>query len=185
MAPGRREVAARVRLRRLRGSDRVHGSKCAVGGETEPPSGLAQRLQHGPRRARDTRCRWDQRARLRARIQDERHRRRLTGSAGLRSPLLLIASQGRRNRVRRPAKCPAEFCRELVALVKRSGRPVAEGPVARVAEGASWNWEKADRERAARDPDPHPTEIKARTGTWEHGKAAPGRAVISPRWDPC
>jgi transposase-like protein len=40
----------------------------------------------------------------------------------------------------RPAKCPTEFRREVIALVKSSGRPVAE--VARsleIAEGIVWN----------------------------------------------
>ena len=47
----------------------------------------------------------------------------------------------------RPAKYPAEFRREAIALVKSSGRPVAE--VARsleIAEGTLWNWVKLDRE---------------------------------------
>ena len=55
----------------------------------------------------------------------------------------------------RPAKYPAEFRREAVALVKSSGRPVAE--VARsleIAEGTLWNWVKADREAAERRSDP-------------------------------
>lgn len=55
----------------------------------------------------------------------------------------------------RPAKYPAEFRREAVALVKSSGRPVAE--VARsleIAEGTLWNWVKADRAAAERDADP-------------------------------
>ena len=55
----------------------------------------------------------------------------------------------------RPAKYPAEFRREAVALVKSSERPVAE--VARslgIAEGTLWNWVKADREAAERAADP-------------------------------
>lgn len=55
----------------------------------------------------------------------------------------------------RPAKYPAEFRREAIALVKSSGRPVAE--VARsleIAEGTLWNWVKADREAAERRSDP-------------------------------
>lgn len=55
----------------------------------------------------------------------------------------------------RPAKYPAEFRREAVALVKSSERGVAE--VARslgVAEGTLWNWVKADREAAERAADP-------------------------------
>lgn len=55
----------------------------------------------------------------------------------------------------RPAKYPSEFRREAIALVKSSGRPVAE--VARslsVAEGTLWNWVKIDREQAERDADP-------------------------------
>lgn len=56
----------------------------------------------------------------------------------------------------RPAKYPPEFRREAIALVKSSGRPVAE--VARslsVAEGTLWNWMKADREQRERDADPN------------------------------
>ena len=55
----------------------------------------------------------------------------------------------------RPAKYPSEFRREAIALVKSSGRPVAE--VARslsIAEGTLWNWVKIDREQAERDADP-------------------------------
>ena len=55
----------------------------------------------------------------------------------------------------RPAKYPAEFRREAIALVKSSGRPVAE--VARsleIAEGTLWNWVKADREAAEGRSDP-------------------------------
>lgn len=55
----------------------------------------------------------------------------------------------------RPAKYPSEFRREAVALVKSSGRPVAE--VARsleIAEGTLWNWVKNDREEAERAADP-------------------------------
>jgi len=55
----------------------------------------------------------------------------------------------------RPAKYPPEFRREAVALVKSSGRPVAE--VARsleIAEGTLWNWVKLDREATERDADP-------------------------------
>lgn len=55
----------------------------------------------------------------------------------------------------RPAKYPAEFRREAVALVKSSGRPVAE--VARsleIAEGTLWDWMKADREAGERAKDP-------------------------------
>lgn len=55
----------------------------------------------------------------------------------------------------RPAKYPAEFRREAVALVKSSGRPVAE--VARsleISEGTLWNWVKLDREAAERAADP-------------------------------
>jgi transposase len=58
--------------------------------------------------------------------------------------------------VGRPAKYPAEFRREAIALVKSSGRPVAE--VARsleIAEGTLWNWVKADREAAERASDPN------------------------------
>ena len=56
----------------------------------------------------------------------------------------------------RPAKYPPEFRREAIALVRSSGRPVAE--VARslsVAEGTLWNWMKADREQRERDADPN------------------------------
>lgn len=56
----------------------------------------------------------------------------------------------------RPAKYPAEFRREAIALVKSSGRPVAE--VARsleIAEGTLWNWVKADREANERAADPN------------------------------
>ena len=59
-------------------------------------------------------------------------------------------------RVGRPAKYPAEFRREAIALVKSSGRPVAE--VARsleIAEGTLWNWVKADREARERASDPN------------------------------
>jgi transposase len=55
----------------------------------------------------------------------------------------------------RPAKYPPEFRREAIALVKSSGRPVAE--VARsleVAEGTLWNWVKLDREATERSADP-------------------------------
>ena len=55
----------------------------------------------------------------------------------------------------RPAKYPPEFRREAIALVRSSGRPVAE--VARsleIAEGTLWNWVKADREAAERGSDP-------------------------------
>ncbi len=55
----------------------------------------------------------------------------------------------------RPAKYPAEFRREAIALVKSSGRPVAE--VARsleIAEGTLWNWVKLDREATERAADP-------------------------------
>ena len=55
----------------------------------------------------------------------------------------------------RPAKYPAEFRREAVALVKSSERGVAV--VARslgIAEGTLWNWVKADREAAERAADP-------------------------------
>jgi transposase len=57
--------------------------------------------------------------------------------------------------VGRPAKYPPEFRREAIALVKSSGRPVAE--VARsleIAEGTLWNWVKADREATERSSDP-------------------------------
>ncbi len=53
------------------------------------------------------------------------------------------------------SEVPAEFRREAIALVKSSGRPVAE--VARsleIAEATLWNWVKADREAAERDADP-------------------------------
>ena len=56
----------------------------------------------------------------------------------------------------RPAKYPAEFRREAIALVKSSGRPVAE--VARsleIAEGTLWNWVMADREANERAADPN------------------------------
>lgn len=56
----------------------------------------------------------------------------------------------------RPAKYPVEFRREAIALVKSSGRPVAE--VARsleIAEGTLWNWMKADRDAAERAKDPN------------------------------
>lgn len=55
----------------------------------------------------------------------------------------------------RPSKYPPEFRREALALVKSSGRPVAE--VARsleIAEATLWNWVKADREAVERDADP-------------------------------
>lgn len=55
----------------------------------------------------------------------------------------------------RPSKYPPEFRREALALVKSSGRPVAE--VARsleIAEATLWNWVKADREAIERDADP-------------------------------
>ena len=55
----------------------------------------------------------------------------------------------------RPAKYPSEFRREALALVRSSGRPVAE--VARsleIAEGTLWNWVKAERDGAERDADP-------------------------------
>ena len=55
----------------------------------------------------------------------------------------------------RPAEYPPEFRREAIALVKSSGRAVAE--VARsleIAEGTLWNWVKADREAAERRSDP-------------------------------
>jgi transposase len=58
--------------------------------------------------------------------------------------------------VGRPSKYPTEFRREAIALVKSSGRPVAE--VARsleVAEGTLWNWVKLDRENAERAADPN------------------------------
>src|SRR5690606_28670514 len=45
---------------------------------------------------------------------------------------------------------------EAIALVKSSGRPVAE--VARsleIAEGTLWNWVKADREATERASDPN------------------------------
>jgi len=53
-----------------------------------------------------------------------------------------------------PAKYPAEFRREAVALAKSWQRGVAE--VARslgIAEGTLWNWVKADREAAERAAD--------------------------------
>lgn len=55
----------------------------------------------------------------------------------------------------RPSKYLPEFRREALALVKSSGRPVAE--VARsleIAEATLWNWVKADREAVERDADP-------------------------------
>ena len=55
----------------------------------------------------------------------------------------------------RPAKYPAEFRREAVALVKSSGRPAAE--VARsleIAEDTLWNWAELDREAPERAADP-------------------------------
>jgi len=57
--------------------------------------------------------------------------------------------------VGRPAKYPPEFRREAVALVKSSGRGVAE--VARsleIAEGTLWHWVKSDREATERAADP-------------------------------
>lgn len=44
-------------------------------------------------------------------------------------------------RMGRPSKYPAEFRREVIALVKSSGRPEAEvvGSI-EIAEGAAWNW---------------------------------------------
>jgi len=57
--------------------------------------------------------------------------------------------------VGRPVKYPSEFRREAVALVKSSGRPIAE--VARslsIAEGTLWNWVKLDRQRAECHADP-------------------------------
>ena len=56
----------------------------------------------------------------------------------------------------RPSKYPTEFRREAIALVKSSGRPVAE--VARsleIAEGTLWNWVKLDREDTERAADPN------------------------------
>lgn len=56
----------------------------------------------------------------------------------------------------RPVKYPMEFRREAIALVKSSGRPVAE--VARsleIAEGTLWNWVRADRDATERAADPH------------------------------
>jgi transposase len=55
----------------------------------------------------------------------------------------------------RPAKRPAEFRRDAVALVKSSGRPVAE--VARsleIPEGTLRNWAKLDREATERAAGP-------------------------------
>ena len=55
----------------------------------------------------------------------------------------------------RPSKYPPEFRREAIALVRSSGRGVAE--VARslgIAEATLWNWVKADREAAERAADP-------------------------------
>lgn len=55
----------------------------------------------------------------------------------------------------RPAKYPPEFRREAIALVKPSGRPIAE--VARsleIAEGTRWNWVKLEREATERSADP-------------------------------
>lgn len=55
----------------------------------------------------------------------------------------------------RPAKYPPEFRREAIAVVKSSGRGVAE--VARsleIAEGTLWNWVKIDREALERAADP-------------------------------
>jgi transposase len=47
----------------------------------------------------------------------------------------------------RPAKYPDSFRRDAIALVRSSGRPIAE--VARslgVNEGTLWNWVRADRD---------------------------------------
>ncbi|WP_420450584.1 transposase [Ilumatobacter sp.] len=55
----------------------------------------------------------------------------------------------------RPAKYPAEFRCEALALVKSSGRPIAE--VARslsIAEGTLWNWVRADRDSPSVMPTP-------------------------------
>lgn len=55
----------------------------------------------------------------------------------------------------RPSKYPPEFRREAVALVKSSGKGVAE--VARsleIAEGTLWNWVKRDRQETERAADP-------------------------------
>jgi transposase len=55
----------------------------------------------------------------------------------------------------RPAKYPDSFRRDAVALVRSSGRPIAE--VARslgVNEGTLWNWVRADRDAQLQRDDP-------------------------------
>lgn len=57
--------------------------------------------------------------------------------------------------VGRPSKYPLEFRREAVALVRSSGRSIAE--VARslgISDATLGNWLKADREVRERDADP-------------------------------
>jgi hypothetical protein len=63
--------------------------------------------------------------------------------------------QRREARMGRPGKYPVEFRRAAIELVRSSGRPVAEVPRSLdIAEGALWNWVKADRE-TRRPADPH------------------------------
>ena len=77
----------------------------------------------------------------------------------------------------RPAKCPSEFRREAVALVKSSGRPVAEAARSlSIAEGTLWNWVKIDREQAERaaDPDSLPESERCRVEAAPQGKRPVG-----------
>jgi len=55
----------------------------------------------------------------------------------------------------RPSKYPDQFRRDALELVNTSERPIAE--VARslgIAEGALWNWVRAERDAAERGADP-------------------------------
>lgn len=55
----------------------------------------------------------------------------------------------------RPTKYPEQFCKDALALVQSSGRPIAEVAISLgIAEGKLWNWVKQPRDANKRADDP-------------------------------